>query len=71
MARTNDVVIGIPVAGRTRPELEHLIGFFVNTLPLRVIFSPHLTFRQLLQQVRQVALDAYAHQHLPFDQTER
>lgn len=68
VARTDDVVIGIPVAGRNDPSLEHLIGFFVNTLPLRVVFSPHLTFRQLLQQVRQVALDAYAHQHLPFDQ---
>lgn len=68
IAKTNDIVIGIPVAGRNRPELDALIGFFVNTVVLRLEVSPDLTFRQLLRTVRQGALDAYDHQSLPFEQ---
>jgi len=63
----DDVVVGSPVAGRTRPELEGLIGFFVNTLVLRTKMAPESSFRELLAQVRRTALDAYAHQEVPFE----
>jgi amino acid adenylation domain-containing protein len=62
-----DLVVGTPIANRTRPELEPLIGFFVNTLALRADLSGNPRFVDLLQQVRRVTLDAYAHQDLPFE----
>src|SRR5256885_1891400 len=63
-----NIIVGTPVAGRTAAEIENLIGFFVNTLPLKTSFSPGLTFKQLLARVRETALDAYANQDLPFEQ---
>ena len=63
-----DVVIGTPVANRQRTELEPLIGFFVNTLALRVRFDGEPDVAQLLAQVKATTLAAYAHQDLPFDQ---
>lgn len=67
-AKTNDVVIGFPSAGRNRPEFAPLIGFFVNTLVLRVDVPDTITFRQLLRNVRQLILDAYDNQSLSFEQ---
>lgn len=63
----SDLVVGTPVAGRTRVETEGLIGYFSNTLPLRMNLSGDPSFLQLLERVRQVALAAYAHQELPFE----
>lgn len=63
-----EVVIGTPVANRQRSELEGLIGLFVNTLALRIRLDGDPSVAQLLEQVRATALNAYAHQDLPFDQ---
>ncbi|MEI3648947.1 MAG: amino acid adenylation domain-containing protein [Dolichospermum lemmermannii FEM_B0920] len=63
-----DIVVGSPISNRNRVALEPLIGFFVNTLVLRTRLQENPTFEELLQQVRQMALDAYTHQDVPFDQ---
>jgi len=62
-----DIVIGTPIANRNRAETENLIGFFVNMLVLRTDLTGNPTFRQLLGRVREVALEAYARQDLPFE----
>ncbi|WP_146741412.1 condensation domain-containing protein, partial [Lonsdalea populi] len=64
----DDIVVGTPVANRTRRELEGVVGFFVNTLALRVEPGQCTTVADLLAQVRERALAAYAHQDLPFEQ---
>ncbi|HEV8494807.1 MAG TPA: condensation domain-containing protein, partial [Candidatus Angelobacter sp.] len=66
-SRQDDIVIGSPIAGRNRTEIEGLIGFFVNTLALRTDLSANPTFSELLEQVQHTTLDAYAHQDLPFE----
>jgi amino acid adenylation domain-containing protein len=63
-----DIVVGSPIANRNRVETEGLIGFFVNTLALRTDLSGSPTFLELLRRVRTVALEAYAHQDMPFEQ---
>ncbi len=67
-ANQRDVVIGSPVTNRPTVELEPLIGFFVNTLALRIDLSRNPSFRELLERVRRVALDSYANQEIPFEQ---
>jgi amino acid adenylation domain-containing protein len=62
-----DLTIGTPIAGRLRPEHERLIGFFANTLVMRVDTSGDPSFRELLRHVRRTAFDAYAHQEVPFE----
>ncbi|MBA2675111.1 non-ribosomal peptide synthetase, partial [Ramlibacter sp.] len=64
----DDICIGTPVAHRVRPETEGLIGLFANTLVLRTAVEAGASFTQLLAQVRGHALDAYAHQDMPFEQ---
>jgi amino acid adenylation domain-containing protein/FkbM family methyltransferase len=63
----DDIVVGTPIANRQDVKVEELIGFFVNTLLMRVRLTPDMTFRQLLAHVRQVTLDAYKYQDVPFD----
>jgi hypothetical protein len=62
----DDIIVGSPIAGRRWTETESVIGYFVNMLALRVKFSAQMSFAELLQQVREVVLGAYAHQDLPF-----
>src|SRR6266436_297401 len=62
-----DVIVGTPIANRNRKEVEGLIGFFANSLVLRTNLSGDPCFRELLSQVKEVALAAYTHQDLPFE----
>ncbi|MUH00601.1 amino acid adenylation domain-containing protein, partial [Scytonema sp. UIC 10036] len=62
-----DILVGSPIANRDRSEIEGLIGFFLNTLVLRTNLAGNPSFSELLSQVREVALGAYAHQNLPFE----
>ncbi|MHB8595758.1 MAG: amino acid adenylation domain-containing protein [Ktedonobacteraceae bacterium] len=63
----DDILIGSPIANRNRVEIENLIGFFVNSLVLRTNLSGDPSVRQILGQVREMTLEAYAHQDLPFE----
>lgn len=62
-----DIVIGSPYAGRSQPELQHLVGYFVNTLVYRHQFSDDTNFASLLQRTREQAIAAYTHQLVPFE----
>ena len=63
---SEDLVVGIPIASRNRPELAGLIGFFANTLALRTDVAGNPSFLEVLERVKQVAVGAYTHQDLPF-----
>jgi len=67
LSGTSDVLVGTPVAGRGSRELEGLIGFFVNTLVLRTELSSKHNFVEALRRVREVCLEGYAHQDVPFE----
>lgn len=67
MTPDEEVVIGSPIAGRTSAETESLIGFFVNTLALRLDVSGEPTFRELVRRAREVALGGFEHQDVPFE----
>ena len=64
----SEVVIGTPVANRQRSEIESLIGFFVNTLALRVRLQDNPRVSELLEQIKESTLEGYAHQDIPFEQ---
>ncbi|WP_180361551.1 pyoverdine non-ribosomal peptide synthetase PvdD [Pseudomonas aeruginosa] len=64
----NDIRVGVPIANRNREETERLIGFFVNTQVLKADLDGRMGFDELLAQARQRALEAQAHQDLPFEQ---
>jgi amino acid adenylation domain-containing protein len=66
-AGENDIIVGSTIAGRNRPETDGLIGFFINALALRTDLSGNPTFLELLKRVREICLDAYTHQDLPFE----
>jgi amino acid adenylation domain-containing protein len=65
--RQADLLIGTPMANRRQVEVQDLIGFFLNTLVLRLNLEGDPTFRELLARAREVSLDAYAHQDVPFE----
>lgn len=62
-----DILVGSPIAGRTRAELEPMVGFFLNTLVLRTDLSGNPSFRKLVQRVKKIAIDAYTYQDVPFE----
>jgi fengycin family lipopeptide synthetase B len=64
---SEDIPVATPSANRNRPEIEGIVGFFVNTLILRSRCSREMSFRRLARQVRETALNCYTHQELPFD----
>ncbi|MEH2268244.1 MAG: amino acid adenylation domain-containing protein [Nostoc sp.] len=64
---TEDILVGSPIANRDRSEIEGLIGFFVNTLVMRTDLAGNPSFSELLLRVREMAMEAYSHQHLPFE----
>ncbi len=63
----SDIVVGTPIANRSRQELEKLIGFFVNTLALRTRLDPDISFERLLQRIKAATLEGYDYQDVPFE----
>jgi amino acid adenylation domain-containing protein len=63
----DDIAVGTPIANRNRAELEEMIGFFANTLVMRAKLSDETNFKELVAQVRETSLEAYAHQDVPFE----
>lgn len=67
-SKHRDILVGTPVANRAYPEFEQLIGFFANTVVLRMNLTGTPSFKTLLHQVKETCLEAYSHQDLPFEQ---
>ncbi|MGW1774935.1 amino acid adenylation domain-containing protein [Streptomyces sp. NPDC002104] len=65
--RQQDIIVGVPAGHRAHPQLESTIGFLVNSLAIRTRFTGDPTFSEVLKEVREGALEAYAHQDVPFD----
>jgi non-ribosomal peptide synthetase component F len=65
--KLEDIIVGTAHANRNHADTENLIGFFINMLVMRTDLSGHPSFRELLRRVREVALDAYMHQDMPFE----
>jgi len=63
----DEILVGSPIANRTRQELEHIIGFFVNNIVIKSDFTERPDFTELLRQIREHTLGAYAHQDVPFE----
>lgn len=63
----NDIIVGSPVANRNHPQVEDIIGIFINALAMRTRFSGDPSFREILQQVRKTAFEAYENQDIPFE----
>ncbi|MFD8478580.1 amino acid adenylation domain-containing protein [Kitasatospora sp. NPDC059673] len=71
LTRRQDLVVGVPVAGRTRPELQRMVGYFLNWLPVRVRLDGRPSLRELVVRTREAFTAALAHQDLPFDMLVR
>lgn len=71
LTRHEELVVGVPVAGRTKPELQHMLGYFLNWLAIRVDVSGRPSLRQLVGRTRDAFNAALAHQDLPFDMLVR
>ncbi len=67
LAGQEDVVVGAPISGRSQPEVQNVIGYFINMLAIRTKLAENPTFLALLDQVRQTTLSAFAHQTVPFE----
>ena len=67
LSSQTDILVGTPVANRERPEVQPLLGLFLNTLPIRARFGRNITFREFLRQTRDTILAAFDHASLPFE----
>jgi non-ribosomal peptide synthetase component F len=67
LSGAQDLVVGIPSADRPSSDVESLIGFFVNSLAIRAAVDPTMSFRELLEQVRETSIEAYNHRQVPFE----
>ena len=68
LSAQDDVVVGTPIANRTHVELENIVGFFSNTVALRISLAGNPSFSEVIRRTREAALGAYAYQELPFDE---
>lgn len=71
LSGAEDVVVAVPISGRDHPSAESTVGFFVNTLPLRIRFTDRPQFQDVLRQVKETLLEVRAHAALPFDELVR
>jgi amino acid adenylation domain-containing protein/thioester reductase-like protein len=67
LVHRNDIVVGVPVAGRPRPEMQSMVGYFLNWLPIRVDVQDHTSLRDLVRSTAAALAGAMANQELPFD----